>query len=225
MKLFIIKSLKLIVLFILLLTIIIMIGSIDTETYDDQGLFSLIPVVVDSENGYSVIKYIEKSGFELFTECEQNKVNALLDKKEWDQSYVDNLLAEKKSFVDDVKKVVEHPYFQLPLEQFSHKFSPNYTYYKDVNKLILLKLENYLKNKQFERALLLLSVSIDFSQRVKKGLNMDIILYKIGNIMLYDTLEWVKEHQEQLYDNIKYNTLNDLMKKLMVLKMMGLSKL
>jgi hypothetical protein len=184
-----IQFLKVFVLWLVAIGIWIGLNSLDGPAVDDSALLGQLRQVKPEENGYEILAYLGKSDFRLLSEKDQEKLRNHVDGKEWDQPFVDKILAGRELLFADIEASLKRPYFAFPENQLLD-FTTNYSSFIDAARLLQIHSRNLFRQGDYEQSIAVLKTLLVYSGRIKTEENAFLLSYMIGMRMQAYGLDW-----------------------------------
>ncbi|MEH6543819.1 MAG: hypothetical protein V7721_07735 [Porticoccaceae bacterium] len=192
-----IRCFKFLGLTVAILTVIIVLGSIDQSSFDDRGLLSQGPIISDEDNGFSIISYMEEDGYELPGEgFETEKLREIGKGDWWDTEYATNLVEHHAAVISDMKRSANKPVMKMPASTSALDI-PNYIPLMEGVWLLIAESKLFAEAGEYDKSIASIGEALKFSQAVKSEENGYLISWAIGIVMQSDTLVWI----HQLVDN------------------------
>lgn len=199
---------KITISFIVILVILIFVGSIDNNSYDDLGLLESKFDIPDDQNGFKVVSYTQIKDFNLDLDEEtKEELKDHLYHKKWDNEFINNLIIDNEKHIKNVELSTKLKYFKFQ-EVESIESIPSYQPIMSIHRLTILKSMYEARAGNLNNAIFLAETAILFSQKVKTESNNLLISHMIGLVMQYESLLWVHhlvtdyELNENQYTNL-----------------------
>lgn len=175
------KYLKCLAITIFVLTIWILLNSIDDRSYDDLGIHHKLVKVQDTENGYYCVQYLNSPDFKMFeSDDTPERIRNHVKGVEWEQTFVDKILQNKSYIIKDIELATQRPFFKFP-DYGDDNSLPWFSNFRSASFILLLESKNYLKANDFNNSIERLKIALKFGQLIKSEENSLLVSYAIGS--------------------------------------------
>lgn len=164
-------------------------NSSDRATIDDEQIKALLPVLDPTSNGMQYVSYLLENDNNRVSSEDRNNLREHIDFNAWDEAFVTRVLAELELHVSNIVLATNSSYIgftppddSLDLLIFGQSVN--------LNRQLLLSSMAHLRSGNLDGAIAQLSISLRFSELIRRSYSSTLINYMVGDAMLFDTFRW-----------------------------------
>lgn len=177
--------------FIVLLSIGLFVGSIDSGSNDGLGLLDQIKDIPDAENGYLQLSYTQEKAFDLFTGANvEEELRQHVYHEKLDDQFVNDVTSEYSEHIENAVASLNYPSFKFSVSENLGEL-PDYLPFMGLSRLLIIKSMQNAKNGSLDQAIQFAKYAVIFAQRIKADPNHTLISHQIGLVMQYEALVWL----------------------------------